>query len=92
MRLIMEYDVSDDFTYWCTVTLPIEAESKLEALRELEHLVMEAACGDGYFEFCGHELSCDGFTQGRGEDLLFVDPQIMTIDEWFKTVEKNNGN
>lgn len=83
MRLVLEYDVTDGFTYDCTVTLPIESESPEAALCELEELVMAAVETNEYFSFCGYELSHDNFTMRDDEDLVFMAPRILTLDEWF---------
>lgn len=88
MRLLMEVEVGDGYTYSCTVTYPIVHESPEAALCELEELVMAAAVNNEFFVFSGHELSYDAFVFVNGEDLEFFAPTLYTLDEYFKYVEK----
>lgn len=84
----MEVSVSDGYTYSFTLTYPVVHESPEAALCELEELAMAAAPNHDYFEFGGYEWSCDEFVAVDGEDLIFVAPTFLTVDEFFATVEE----
>lgn len=87
MRLIMEFEVSDDCTYSCINTYPIVAESPETALDELEQLVMSATEDDYEFLFCGHELVYEWFIVRVDNVRIFKAPHIFTLDNWFVAAE-----
>ena len=86
MRLIMELYVSDGFTYDCTITYPVIAESPEAALCELEELATEAARTKEDFEFGGHLFTYNAFV--GWDDTVFNAPTFFTVDEYFEVVEK----
>ena len=88
MRLLMEVQDSDGFTYSCTVTFHIVHESPEAALVELEQLVMKAAQAQEMFEFGGHTLTCDWFVYWDEGEYTFFAPSFYTVDEFFAEVEK----
>lgn len=87
MRLVLEYQDTDDCTYSCAVTYPIEYESA-EALSVDFERAMRAGLGSqssATVMFAGLEMYPPNFfyvdthTQAR----VYCDPNIWTIDEWF---------
>lgn len=88
MRLIMEVEDGDGYTYSCTITYPIVAESPESALCELEELVNESLLSRDVFTFSGHVLMYDSFVTWDDEKHTFFAPTFYTIDEYFEYVEK----
>lgn len=88
MRLIMEVDDSDGYTYSCIATFPIIHESPESALHELEHLVMKAVNEQTMVEFGGHTLAYDWFVYWDDGNYTFVAPTFYTVDEFFEAVEE----
>lgn len=89
MRLVLQYTVSDDCTYWATVTLPVDHDSPEDFLSSLELLARNASLAPnlpgripGSFRMrgVGQPLYYEDFIQ-KG---VFVAPTIMTLEEWFE--------
>lgn len=59
MRLILEYENSDGYTFSCTNTIPVVYESAEKFLVDLMDLALKAieAKGDGEFKIAGHTFS-----------------------------------
>ena len=72
MRLVMVVLYSDEFTYNCTHSYPIEYESAEAAIVEWERLNNEAEWSKSTFTFAGVEF-------WKMDDS----PEFYTIDEWF---------
>jgi hypothetical protein len=80
MRIVMQFNVGDGYTFCCTETFPIEYESQEAALVDFEELVKQSAVEKvAAFKFAGHEFYYSSFySEGRLEL-----PEFLTIDEWF---------
>lgn len=75
MRLVLEFDVGDGFTYCSRVTLPVEYESPEALLVYIEDCVLKRKPID----LKKTSLSCFDFLT----DNTFYPPDIYTIDEWY---------
>jgi hypothetical protein len=87
MRLIIEYTVSDSYTCWCTITVPVVSESAEAFIVEFEknfHQSDGKYVGTGSFTISGQLFQADDFVQ----DGYYTPPEIYTVDEWFEYVEK----
>lgn len=73
MKLVLEYDCGDGYTFCCTETLPIEYDSP-EALY-CDMIDMAKNCKSGWFEFLGENFGPEYFRHG--------DFQVYTLEEWF---------
>lgn len=74
MRIVMEYGTGDGYTYGCTLTVPVIAESCEQALEDFEALVNGSA---EEFSFCNEVYYAGDF---KGKNSL---PDFYTVDEWF---------
>lgn len=102
MRLIMQYQDSDDCTYSCTVTLPFiyeSAEAALEDFSTVLNATVKAWNDYRNDNSVGFTVpKCDGYFTFAGHEFTIGDfisnggksvylPEIYTIDEYFKDVE-----
>lgn len=84
MRLVIEYVVTDNYTYWATETNPVEYESAEAFAVDFEAMVREShqsRRGEFYLadtQWPSHE--CMKFIDGEWK---YTAPDIMTVDEWF---------
>lgn len=87
MRLIVEYEVTDGFTYHCTNTVPVVYESAEAFLVDFE-LSLKGLKGNheitGYITLGNQEFDSGDFV----EDGMYYPPNVYTLDEWFATIEK----
>lgn len=79
MRLVIEYIVSDDCTYWSTNTHPVIYESAEAFIVDFEEACRKHL-NDMNFSFAGETFCADDFIKNN----QFEPPNIMTVDEWFK--------
>jgi hypothetical protein len=84
MRLIIEYQVTDDFTYWYNDTTGVEAESAEHFIVGFEEIVVNPY---RYKKDLSHlTYTQDVFYCGKywNPSDFFVDlPNVYTVDEWF---------
>ena len=76
-RLVVEFNVTDGFTYHCRATRPV-----LYASAEAFAVEFEEACrkSDGAdIEFAGQRFPTSAFF----EDGTYYGPDVWTVDEWF---------
>jgi hypothetical protein len=91
-RFVIEYTVSDECTYSCTVTLPIEYKSAEDLIVDFEAAATKAM-NLNYFD---REFVLGGITFNAGDFFeqdvssgseqpksTYFGPTILTIDEWF---------
>jgi hypothetical protein len=99
IQIIMEYQVTDGYTYWSTCTIPILYDGTVEALvsfeealKEAERLTNAAIASKAHdwtqyssFEFAGRSFDISEFYERTddGKDYLSL-PNFYTVDEWFK--------
>lgn len=84
MKLVLKYNISDDYTYSCDVTIPLEYESAEAALVDLDNLVCMQSNVYTEFGFAGYTLNSRPFGHiGEDGKMTFFGAHIMTIDEWF---------
>lgn len=98
MRLVLIYSVSDDYTYSYDVVLPVEAESKEQLYCLLKDGSQKAHEERRELKLFGHDFSPSDFwrqerlvkVDGKGryreewtERQVFLEPEILTVDEWF---------
>lgn len=89
MRLIIEYNVGDGYTWSGTITIPVVYESAERFIVDFE-----AFCKENHkynpnkpiTKFAGHEFDVSDFFYGEEIDT-FSAPQIYTVDEYFKQIE-----
>lgn len=84
MRLIVEYQSGDGFSYSHTCTHAIVYESKEKFLRDFERVCLDSAkrqahCTD--FLMANQWFSVADFRFDVEEILL---PEVYTVDEWFE--------
>lgn len=89
MRLVIEYQVGDGYTYSCDVTVPVVYESAEAFIVDFEKFCKDihAKGYEGYssngYKFAGTTWYPDNFF----EDGVYYAPKISTVDEWFKELE-----
>jgi hypothetical protein len=86
MRLVIEYNVGDGYTWHATNTIPVEYESAEafavefeEACKEARVQAKQSARHWVEFTFAGREWDADNFF----EKGVYYPPEILTVDEWF---------
>lgn len=91
MRLIVEYTVGDGYTYCATVTVPVVHESPEAFIVEFEEKCSLAYSSDDGGEFtvgCQEFNAGDFYERTDFGEYVYFSPRIMTVDEFFETVEK----
>lgn len=83
MRLVIKYDVGDDYTWWSTVTVPLEYESAEAFAVDFEAIVREQRRNAAVFYFAGAEWDPCYFLEVVDGDWVYTAPDILTVDEWF---------
>jgi hypothetical protein len=90
MRLVIEYNVGDGYTWSATNTVPVEYESAEAFFVEFEEACKEARvqakqtrCRWVEFTFAGREWDADNFF----EEDVYYPPEILTVDEWFARLQ-----
>lgn len=84
MRLVIEYGVGDDYTWWATVTVPVEYESAEAFAVEFEAGVKECRQDRrSSFYFADTEWDSGDFVEFVEREWKYTAPEIMTVDEWF---------
>ena len=88
MRLIIEYQVGDGYTYSCDVTVPVVYESAEAFIVDFEKFckdINDAGTGNSLYgdPFVGQDWIVGDFF----EDGVYCPPRISTVDEWFKELE-----
>lgn len=89
MKLVMEYEVSDDFTYHFTATVPFEYVSIDAFLYDLMTATLEAFNSKKYnFNFIGREFNYSTFSYFENPEkergLEFSPPRVYTLEDWFQ--------
>lgn len=112
MRLILEYESGDGYTFSCTNTHPIIYGSPEKFLVDLMNAALSAIeeKKNGEFSLAGQTLDCNDFykyipsedvkiyrdkvhLQKVNDDFYMpLNPSVLTVDEWFQTVEKLNNS
>lgn len=87
MKLVVQYTTGDDYTWWATVTVPIEYESEEALLVDLEEHCKKlvAAFNTGDYKTRSsleifHGLCVENFV----EKGIFFPPEIYTLDVWWE--------
>lgn len=89
MKFVVEYQEGDGYTYCCTTTVPVEAESKEAIANELKRMAQKMISDikaknpearNGVYR-CGNSVI---YINSLIEDLKYCEPRIMTVDEWFE--------
>lgn len=76
-RLVVEFNVTDGFTFHCRATRPV-----LYASAEAFAVEFEEACRthrSAMLVFAGQRFPVDAFF----EDETYYGPDVWTVDEWF---------
>jgi hypothetical protein len=91
MRLVIEYNVGDGYTWSATNTVPVEYESAEAFFVEFEEACKEARvqpkqtrCCWIEFTFAGLEWDATCFFTSDGD---YYPPEILTVDEWFARLQ-----
>ena len=87
MRLIIEYEVTDGFTYHCTNTVPVVYESAEAFLVDFELSVGGSKVNRDRpvsITLGSQEFDVNNFV----DDGMYYPPNVYTLDEWFESVEK----
>jgi hypothetical protein len=90
MRLVVQYSYGDDFTWSATATVPINFESPESFIVEFEKACKEAVLNDKRnFIFADLEWEPYLFFEWSNKEQrqVFILPDVLTIDEWFKDVK-----
>lgn len=90
MRLIIEYQIGDDCTWWATETQPCIYESKQKLLQDIENWVASYLVSNDS-TFTEHSKDFGGMTLWISDIVKsghYEEPTIYTIDEYFEHVEK----
>lgn len=84
MRLVLEYNDGDGYTYGYTVALPIEYESAEALLVDFDEAMNNAHKNNDArdINIGGHNFYCGTFF----ENGKYWPPTIYTIDEWFANI------
>lgn len=106
MRLIMEYTVSDGFTWWATRTIPVIYQSEPEFKDDFELILLSMIDERKALQKMDrHEEFITSFEIG-GQKFDFFDfvswgedkkepsyelPVVYSVDKWFEEVEKSEG-
>ena len=82
-RYVMQYTVSDGYTYSFTHTVPIVSELQLEDLPAAFLVAVDE--NDGDFSFGGQEFASYDFYESSfiSGTSTYIEPVFMTIDQWF---------
>lgn len=79
-RFVMQYENTDGYTYWCTVTIPVKYISLSDFKRDFELAAIKAYL-DSSDEI---KVGTMSFPIRAGlDDGEFVPPTYFTLDEWF---------
>jgi hypothetical protein len=87
MRLVIKYSVGDGYTWWAVEVVPVVYESAEAFLVDFEAIVMDLNAKNSNswpladFELGGQKFDYTDFFQ----EGVYCAPEIMTIDEWFKS-------
>jgi hypothetical protein len=86
MRLVIKYSVGDGYTWWAVEVVPVVYESAEAFLVDFEAIVKAPMASHNWrsnveFELGGQRFNYPDFIQ----DGEYYAPEIMTIDEWFKS-------
>ena len=86
MRLIIQYDVGDGYTWSGTETIPVAYESGEAFIVDFEEFVKDKVAKKDVFNLCkfaGRDWDITDFNTGDS----FYWPQVYTVDEFFAWVE-----
>jgi hypothetical protein len=86
MRLVLEYTIGDGCTYHCDETIPFVYDSAEQAYVDFEEAAQKAFLSHSTFTFGGRTINSTHFFDDDGN---YYPPEMYTIDEWFKDVEKS---
>ena len=84
MRLIVEYCITDGCTYSFYQIVPVVYDSTEAFLVDFEEQCLEKRLTYIDVELGGQTFDANHFF----ENDIFIEPNIYTVDEWFKDLEK----
>ncbi len=90
MRLIVEYTSTDGYTFWNTITVPVLHESPESFIVEFDEKCHAARASDesSFIVSGAGEFDVSNFYEAVDfSEPLYVPPRVMTVDEFFETVE-----
>lgn len=91
MRLVVEFQVTNDYTYWCDCTVPVDYESAEAFAVDFEKVAMDTyntGANYGTFMFADHEWFCQNHAYYDNGKIVYNAPTILTVDEWFAGVTR----
>lgn len=85
MRLVIQYEWGDGYTFSATATVPVNYESAESFLVDFEEFCRTRYDDDSISTpiFAGLEWNVSNFF----EDGVYYSPTILTVDEWFGDTE-----
>jgi len=95
LKLVVCYTISDECTYSCDYTQPIEYSSKDEFLSDFEEALNNAiANSKGDFEFANDKWQVYNFTywseKTKTLKILHI-PEVYELDEWWNTFNQQKS-
>ncbi len=87
-KYILEYLLTDDFTYFCNSYIPFEYESKEKFLYDFMSLILESVKDSKYvFKFENKEFNIMHFgylkSDGDIQSFEYVEPNVYELEECF---------
>lgn len=84
MKLVIDYEQTDGYTYSCRCTLPVEYVSQADLMVDFEEAIRVAYQDENWeLQFAGHRFNVMAFFYREAGHLKYCSPEILTIDEWF---------
>jgi hypothetical protein len=87
-KYILEYLLTDDFTYFFNSSIPFEYESKEKFLYDFMSLILDSVKNSQYvFKFKNKEFNILNFgylkLDGDIKSFEYIEPNVYELEEWF---------